>query len=319
MIQSTVLDDVAPIEGLMLAEDIQLGICSLQSRIWHLSMRSDTPDFNSAIELGHLRRRLESWKLLLTRIPISESDASRFSAEQHWATRYYYGMEDHSKAGWQNIVYCRQKTLVYDGTVLYHLSSLHLYFNARILSQLAKDLMTNNSNEAYGNMYQQAHQRRITFAREWVKKANSRRALCHAAAILASFNGLPVPLRRAIDPIIYVAFSVGALVVWAYGSFASHHCEACTPGIRTRSAFSDLPEVELTRWSQIETEPTLQKEKEAWIEVGGGLVTLIGMKVCRCNLNSLILRYYSCIPEGWNVAHTIAPGIFKGLDARMEV
>lgn len=100
-----------PTDGLMLAEDIQLGICSLQSRLWHRSMKSHMPDFSTAIEMSHIKSRLENWRILLNRIDISAPDTSNFVPGQHWAMRSYYGMEDHSKSGWQNMVYDRQKSL----------------------------------------------------------------------------------------------------------------------------------------------------------------------------------------------------------------
>ena len=73
----------APADGLMLAEDIQLGICALQSRVWHRSMKSHMPDFNTAIELNHIKKRLETWRHFLTRIDVSGPDASSFNARLH--------------------------------------------------------------------------------------------------------------------------------------------------------------------------------------------------------------------------------------------
>jgi hypothetical protein len=313
LIRDADLDDT-PAEGLMLAEDIQLGICSLQSRLWNRAMRSHIPDFNTAIELTRIKQRLESWRRLLSQIPISEPDTSNFSEGQHWAMRYYYGMEDHSKAGWLNTVYYRQKDLVYDGIALYHLSGLTLHSNVRILSQLAEDMIPNNPNETYGNEYMQAHLRRETFVREWSNASNARRALCHAAAVLGSYNEIPLILRRAIDPITYVAFSMGALVVWAYSSFTNNKCRLCSMRIDSGAASSDLQQFELTRWSAIDAVPALEKEKEDWIEAGEGFVTIGGIIVCQCNLSPLASLYHSCLPQDWDVANAIAPGIFKSKD-----
>jgi len=320
MVQDAALDAAAPVEGLMLAEDIQLGICALQPRIWHLLVRrTDTPDLSSAIEMDALRRNLESWKRLLIRIPTAQPDASSFSREQHLAMRYYYGTEDQSKDGWQSVVSYRQRSLVYDATMLYHVFSLHLYANIRILSQLAEDARPDNSKAPYEDVNSQAKTRRETYAREWAKAPNSRRALCHAAAALASYNSLSALVNKTIDPISHVALSAGALVVWAFCSFSSHVCEACVPRSQIHSIYAQLPEVELTRWAEIKAEPVLERERETWIEVGGGLATLIGLKLCRCSLDILVSQYYSCLPEGWNVADTIAPGIWKVPDTIMDV
>ena len=308
----------APTDGLMLAEDIQLGICSLQSRLWHRSMKSHMPDFSTVIELNHIKKCLETWKQFLNRIESSEADALNFTRGQHWAMRFYYGMEDHSKSGWQNIVYYRQKSLVYDGIVLYHLSNLHLYSNIRILSQLSKDLMPHKQLEDGGDVYKQAHQRRNTYAKEWAKSSSSRRALCYAAAILGFYNDLSTPLIDGIDPIIYVTISVAALVVWAYTSFAVHNCEACIFEMQLLASSGELLTVELARWSHINAGSALEKEKEDWIEAGRSTIFLNGTVLCRCTLSSIVSMYQSRLPKDWDVANTIAPGIFQTEDAGTE-
>jgi hypothetical protein len=313
MIQDAALDSVVPTDGLMLEKDIQLGICALQGRLWHLlTQNKNVPDLINAIELDPFRRCLESWKRLLIRIPT-------LHREQPLAIQYYYGKEDHSEDGWQSIVSGRQKSLVYDAVMVYHVFSLHIYANMRILSQLAEDNRSNKSKEEYGVACQESKTRREAFAREWARTPNSRRALCHAAAVFASYKSLPVFIKSTLDPITHVALSIGALVIWAYGSFATHTCQACTPGLQTRSVFPQIPEIELTRWSRIDSEPSLEREKGTWIEMGGGRVTLMGTKLCRCNLDLSISRYYSCLPEGWNVADTIAPGIWTVPDTRSDV
>ena len=302
-------------DGMILAEDIQLGICSLQSRLWLRSMKSHMPDFSTVIELNHIKKRLEIWKQFLNRIETSAADAINFTPGQHWAMRFYYGMEDHSKNGWHTMVYFRQKSLVYDGIALYHLSNLHLYSNIRILSQLSKDLMPHIQLEDRGDVYKQAHQRRNTYAKEWAKSSSSRRALYHAASILGLYNTLPTPLMEGIDPIIYVTLSVAALVVWAFASFAIHNCEACMFEMQILASSGELPTVELTRWSHINADSALEKEKEDWIETKHSTIFLSGTVLCRCTLSSIVSLYQSCLPKDWDVANTIAPGIFQTEDA----
>lgn len=307
--KSEILDD--PTDGLMLAEDVQLGICSLQARLWHRSMKSHMPDFSTVIELNHIKNRLETWRQWLNRIDISETDASGFTAERHWAMRFYYGLEDHTKSGWYNMVYNRQKSLVYDGIALYHLSHLHLYSNIRILSHLSKDLMPQSGLEGSGEVRQQAHQYRLNYVKEWAKASNSRRSLCHAAAIIGFYCDMTESMRESIDPIIYIALTVGALVVWAYESFAIHNCQACTPGLQNQRLPDQLSPIELAKWADITRGPALEKEKEDWIEEGDGLVLLRGMILCRCTLKSIVALYQSCVPVDWKIARTIAPGLVK--------
>ena len=307
-----------PTDGLMLVEDIQLGMCSLQARLWHRSMKSHIPDFSTVIELNHIKKRLEIWRQWLNRIEISEMDASSFTPGQHCAMRFYYGFEDHSKGDWHNVVYYRQKSLVYDGIALYHISHLHLYSNIRILSHLSKDLMPQSGLEESGKAHQQAHQRRLTYVKEWSEASNSRRSLCHAAAILGFYCDMPNTLREGIDPMIYIALTVSALVVWAYNSFAIHNCPTCTPELRNQDRPDRVPSIELARWVDITRGPALEKEKEDWVEAGSGLVTLRGTLLCRCTLVSIVSLYQSCFPDDWEVARTIAPGLVKNEVSGME-
>jgi hypothetical protein len=306
-----------PIDGLMLAEDIQLGICSLQPRLWHQSMKSHMPDFSTVIEMNHIKKRLETWKEWLNRIDVSETDACTFTPGQHWATRFYYGLEDHSKSGWPNLVYYRQKSLIYDGIALYHLSHLQLYSNIRILSHLSKDLMPQSGLEGSVEVHQQAHQRRLTYVKEWAKASNSRRSLCHAAAILGFYCDMSNSLREGIDPIMYITLTVSSLVVWAFDSFAIHNCQACNPELLNQD-LPHQPPVELATWGDITTGPALEKVKENWIETGVGLIFIRGTMLCRCTLVSIVSLYQSCLPNDWDIASMIAPGLFMTQVSEME-
>jgi len=306
-----------PTDGLMLAEDVQLGICSLQPRLWHRSMKSYMPDFSTVIEMNHIKKRLETWREWLNRIDVSENDASTFTAEQHWAMRFYYGLEDHSKSGWPNVVYYRQKSLVYDGIALYHLSHLQLYSNVRILSHLSKDLMPQSGLEGSGEVHQQTHLRRLAYVKEWAKSSNSRRSLCHAAAILGFYRDMSSSLREGIDPIIYIALTVSSLVVWAHGSFAIHNCQACNPELQIQD-LPNQPSIELARWDDITTGSALEKEKEDWIEAGGGLIFIHGTVLCRCTLVPTVSLYQSCLPNDWDIASMIAPGLVKNQVSELE-
>lgn len=306
-----------PTDGIMLAEDIQLGLCSLQSRLWHWSMKSEKADFTTRNELSGIIKNMDAWKRHLDRIEVWESDACNFQPKQHWAMRFYYGMESHTENGWQNVVFYRQKSLVCDGIALYHLSKLQAYSNLRILSQLSKDIKLGKSPEGRGEMYQKVWRKREIGTKEWANSSNARRALSHAAAILGFYNELPTYLRQGIDPIIYVALSSAALVVWAYTSFARHNCETCSVDSIIGPQAGALPIVELTTCCRIAVDSTLV-EKVLWVDEGHGCVSIRGIFLCRCNLSPILLMFKSTLPEDWDVAHTIAPEILQQPDAATQ-
>jgi hypothetical protein len=299
-----------PTDGLMLPEDIQLGICSLQSRLYHLSAKAHMPDFSSVIELNHTKQRLEVWKQFLDRIEISYLDASTFGPAQHWAMRFYYGMEDHSKSGWKDIVYYRKKSLVCDGIIFYHLSNLQLYSNIRILSQLSEDLVSKKSPADRGDVFQHAHQRRVAYIKEWVKGSNSRRAVHHAAVILGFYNDMPANMKVGIDPIIFVALSMAALVVWSHITFAALNCEGCALDTLYQNLAGEAPTVELTLWNHV-IGSTVEEAQRSWVETGRESISMGGTLLCRCTLSSVLLQFKNNIPKDWDLAKTVAPGIFE--------
>ena len=313
IIREPALESFARIDGLMLVEDIQLGICAMHSNIWQLLERMrDSPEneVSIAIERDSLKRRLEAWKHWLVQIPIQQMDHIDFSQEQHLAMRYYYGIEDHSQPGWQWIVFNRPKNLIYDTLTLYHLLNLHLYADIRTLTQLAKDKNLVDPTRVLGEKYLKASERREGSTRAWVESTSMRRALCHATDILVSYNNIPSLENNQVDPIAYVALSVGALVIWAYCMFSGKGCPDCISEGQVLPS-TGAPIIELTKWSGPRTSQIFEKDKETWIEMGGYRGALTGLLLCRCNIGLLVAKFRACIRDGWNVADTIAPGIFK--------
>jgi hypothetical protein len=295
----------------MLVEDIQLGICAVYSKLLQLLEKArDSPDNEVSVEKDALRRRLDSWKHWLLQIPIQQTDHIDFSQEQHLAMRYYYGIEDHSQPGWQLIVFDRPKNLIFDTLTLYHFMVVYLYADIRTLSQLAKDKQSADPMFVAGETYLKAQRRREDTTRAWVKSAAVRRVLCHATDILVSYSSISRLENNHVDPIAYVALSVSALVIWAYCMYGGKGCVDCAPekGI---SLLIGKPVIELTKWSAPKTSQMFEKDKETWIETGNCQGALAGILLCRCNIDLLVAKFRVCIPEEWNVADTIAPGVFK--------
>ncbi|KAG0646616.1 hypothetical protein D0Z07_7504, partial [Hyphodiscus hymeniophilus] len=309
------LETYSSVDGLMLVEDIQLGICAMHSKIWHLrelSRDNTGQEISNAIERDWLKRRLDAWKQLMGRIPLQQTDYIDFSQEQHLAMRYYYGCEDHSIPGWQLTVFDRPKNLIFDTIILYHLLSIHVSADIRILTQLAKDKHPGDSVKNEGEKYLKGKEQREASTRAWVKSASVRRALTHATDILVSYNNVSGLQNSHVDPIVFIALSVSALIVWAYCMHGGEGCPDCLSGEQDLP-FLDTPVVELTKWSGPNTCQVFEKDRETWIERGGCRGALAGLNLCRCNVDLLMAKFRRCIRQGWNVADTIAPGIFNSL------
>lgn len=300
LIQNIAPDGISPADGIMLTEDIQLGLCSLQSSIWHLSdqLRRNL-DTNTAMQRSHLRAQLESWKRLLLRLPFSQSDPINFTQKQHMAMRFYYGFEDHSEPGWQSTVFARPKDLFFDALMHYHLLSIHLYADIRILRQLTQDTSQGDLLTVYGSPYEKEKLTRESGTVGWTQTKYARRALYHSAAVLALYNDLSELENKMVDPIAFVALSASALVVWAYCTFGDVGCDICRGETRVYRGVND---VELMKWAETRDDDMLAKDRETWIEGGGGRLTLDGTEVCRCHMEQLISKFQSCLPEGWQAS-----------------
>jgi hypothetical protein len=300
----------------MLIEDIHLCLCAMQSDIWRLSnsgMSSTSCEVNDVLQRDSLRRHLERLNSRLERIiaqpvPVSNLD---FGHGDHLPYRYYYGYEDHSETGWQEVVSARVKTILFDTVMLYFLLSLHLSVDVPNLSLIAKD-QNLSTIEEISEVHRREREQRQVATKGWASAPAARWALCQAIEVFVAYqnfkNGAGMSANvRSLDPICHVALCVSALIVWAFCKFYDHGCEMCLPG--------SLQIVELTAWSLAGKQ--FEKEKEEWIEAGDRpprfRPQLQGIQLCQCNIEFVVALFQACLPHGWGIADSIAPGIFTNM------
>ena len=301
-VEDTLLEFPPPADGLVLVEDIQLGLCGMQSNIWKMTeqTRRNTGK-DTAAQRDTLGQRLESWYLLLLRLPFRPSDHMSFGQDQYMAMRFYYGFEDHAVNGWQVAVLARPKGLFFDAIMLYHLLALELYADIRIFRQHAHDLSSSDLLTIFGQDYLQDRLRREAVTREWTNTRYARRALCHCTSAFVTYNNLPEGEKKMVDPIAYVALSVGALLMWNYCTFSNHYCKFCPPETSMNVVLDNVPMVELTKWRENLDDDAHQNEIEMWIKIGGCRPALAGIQLCYCNRDGLVGKFRACLPQGWNL------------------
>jgi hypothetical protein len=296
------------IQPFVLVEDIQLGMCASQADIWQYSEKIQSSlehDISSLIRQKSLRDGLNSWKRLFDQTSIEESESATQWKTNNIPLKYYYGVEDHSKAGWQEIVWSRPRSLLFDTAMLYHLFGLHIHANVRSFETLAsfqKDFrITNSGDGTLGKEHR---------ARQWTNGVCSRQAIWHASNIVAihrsrygQLTGQLKAVNESLDPIAHVAVAVGSLVVWAYCSFNEKGCARCI-GRDGISVEVELMEI-LTK----------NEESEKWIELGGQ-ATMDGHTLCRCNVEKLVQVFKQCLPSGvqkWDLADSLSGALRKGV------
>jgi hypothetical protein len=285
----------------VLAEDIQLGMCASQASIWQYSemiQNSSEHDINSLIRQKSLREGLNSWKRLFDRTSIEDSEPAMQGMTNKIPLRYYYGVEDHSEAGWQEIVLNRPRSLLFDTAMLYHLFGLHIHANVRSFETLASCKkvfrIATSGDGALGKEHR---------ARQWTNVVCSRQAIWHASNIVSihrsRYGRLTDPekaVSESLDPITHVAVAVGSLVVWAYCCFNEKGCARCIgpAGISVEVELMDI----LTK----------SEESEKWIELGGP-AAMDGHTLCRCNVEKLVQVFQNCLPSGvkkWDLAESLS-------------
>ncbi|KAH6664465.1 hypothetical protein B0J14DRAFT_493611 [Halenospora varia] len=301
-------DSLNPTGELQLIEDAQLCMCSLQFRIWMLaqvSRTSSSSDPANVYPRDSLQRRLDAFKGQLDRMALRPGDAAHHSQNPNSIFRFYYGYEDQSQPGWETIVTSRVKDLSFDALMLHHLLNLNLHADIRSLRQLARDQgITDVSGLSKDRQF--LHAQRMRVAASWSKSASARRCLFSAVSVMTHqcLERSGTVHKRAIDPIAQVALATSALIIWAYCTFSAPRCQLCMPIINDSPSLS----VELTNWCG----PLVgDMGKDGWIIVGKGCpVDLEGIRLCRCNIGILVAKFQVHIQEGWELAQTIAPGVF---------
>ncbi|KAL2062760.1 hypothetical protein VTL71DRAFT_5832 [Oculimacula yallundae] len=306
MITQSSLEPVPGSDQQLLIEDIQTCICAMQPAIWKTCVANE-PAFTAVVQKDTLRRQLDNLKARLNNVFSQPPGEVEFGHEKFLPLRCYFGYEDPSLPGWQNIVVARVKSLIFDTMMLYHLSSLQIFAEIRKITNLAKDRRLGEV-EGASTIHSQARELRILEMRAWGSTPTARWCLCHAVDILVAHQNIAHEdgqlglTMKTLDPIAHVALCTAALVVWVYSFLNVQGCEVCTPGA---GQF-----IELKLWST--PGAIYEREKELWIENGDGYrVQLQGIQMCSCNVEYLMAIFQECLPDSWAAADSMAPGIFK--------
>jgi hypothetical protein len=290
----------------ILIEDVQLALCYVHTQILQLHSRFQNHpchvDDSAFPDIVIIRPQLECLKERLDEITFGPLCADGLRLQ-------YRGFEEDSP-GWQTIVETRVQTLWFDTTMLYQILSLQMYINTSRITHVVNEFALDVENLA-------PEQQRVIGTRRcdtstWVLTPLGRRALCCAADILSTLQGLAVrPLidQARLDPISYMAAASAALIVWTHISLGIYACTSCAPDM----AFEvDLEhEVDLSPGQCPRSCPNAQLPTEDWItKMISTRVVLDGIEMCPCNIVKLMDKYRVLIPGDWGLTEGIAPGVF---------
>ncbi|KAF7853305.1 uncharacterized protein EAF02_011959 [Botrytis sinoallii] len=321
MIEEVALGGIEFSENESMLEDIQICLWAMQSEILQLSKQAQPERRNELslnIQRQSLKRQLEALKRGFSNLSGKISSPDAFDQAGQSPVHFYYGPEDHDKPGWQDIVYRRIHSFIFDTSILRHLMNLQLFTETQTIRMLAKDLtLSDKVRGVFGDIYSQPHTRRVLAARAWTQEPSSRRALWHATEILLSHSALnrTHSLANFIpDPISYIALASAALVIWTHCMYGQEACNAlsCTSMLPHEVSMS----IELTKLSEVINGFSYdEKAKEVWIEGGTYFrASIENVQLCSCNVGILMGKFRAYIPHDWEIVDEIAPNIFGKLD-----
>lgn len=283
--------------GFFTVADFELGMCSIQSRLWE-----ETKKFQIA---GH--------SVLVESELTCEQIASQHGYGQSWpfileiwrVTREHISASSHAYSSPS-----AEQDAYLTGTLWYHASMLRAYADISLFRHFAfrlqkaeKDISLKST--PFTRHYELA-------VHQWSRSSIARDALWHAAQILHSaINSTPKLRRQSSLPLLVVSECLfrAALVIWAVAR-SNFICSMCAPvssithgdlflRLKTcpqtseRSCLnnnSELRPLELTNLAKH------SEEYNKWVN-GERHTSLQGTSVCACNVPSLIDRYMQAIRD----------------------
>ncbi|ESZ96406.1 hypothetical protein SBOR_3238 [Sclerotinia borealis F-4128] len=317
MLEELALGTIEFSEKESLLEDVQICLWAMQSQISQLSKRAQPTrrnDLSLNLQRESLKRQVDSLKRGLTKLSTRISGPEVFEQADRSLVRYYYGLEDHDKPDWKDIVSQRIHSFIFDTSILHHLMSLQLFTETQTLRMLAKDLaLSSNVKEVFGGVYTYPHTQRVSAARAWTQESNSRRALWHATEILLSHKQLTMTPSLANfipDPISYIALASAALVVWAHCMYGQEICNTIS-SVSTSMPHEVGMSIELTKLSEVISGSSYdERGKEVWIEGGAYFrASIENVQLCGCNIGIVMKKFRTHIPHDWQAVEEIAPNV----------
>ena len=285
----------------LLIEDVQSCLSAIQADIHKISSHRGTPqseDISNVIQKESLRTRLNALRTELDQIA-NQPNNGEFGHEQHLPLRFYFGWEDQSQPQWQRRVLSRVNCLLFSTIMFYHLQSISLYSDIKMLAQIARDQISTSEGAEVSEIQQQAHSKREQWAQNWAQSPGGRRSICHAYDVLASQQNIKERYsiaKEQVDPMSHVALCAAALVISSFCKYYDQGCDLCVT--------SPIGILEMTRWGN--------EEKEAWIDMPYVCRPSVqGIQLCRCNSDFLVALFRPHLPDDWRLAEILAPGIFK--------
>lgn len=221
-------------------------------------------------------RQLELCRLQLDAVVEAADRPDLHGQYTDFLLRAYAAKELPTEPRWRERIQTRIHSYAFSARMLYHLLSLHLRADVQAMRDVS---------HAMSGPHAAAHQwqRKAMHIQEWAMSPDSRAALLHAMLVWSTYQDSAPALdllRNPADPVVYMALSAAAIVLWTWTMNAVPAC-ICGPAV-----------------PKIDVGPETSAEMADWILRGSGAIVLHGAAVCNCNAATWLTRFAEALSQG---------------------
>lgn len=240
----------------LVMEDIQLGLCGLYRAIW----KSAQMHHSSIYDSGQLQRQLDIWKCELDKISGLWGQPEANATAINYLLRVYSAKEEPDMDGWEKPVVHRIAAIFFNVTMLYHLLSLHLFAEIRLISLIK--IGSGSLGQAFNSGLKDMEAR--SKMQKWASSFEGRSTVMHSIAALKAYEKAIVELSPgSIDPTAHATLSTAAVALRAW---MSNTTDACNCGLNLVAATRNFDN---------------EEEKKTWVQHGGHIAA-DNVPLCKC-------------------------------------
>ncbi|OAA51726.1 Transcription factor [Metarhizium rileyi] len=275
----------------VLPEDIQLYLLGMWNDIRSLKKETSLNRDMAMLKKADLSQQLYLSLEQLETIAVESRKPLVIGGYTATVLKSYLGCESSRDPNWRQKVTNRLDSCISNIRPLLLLLTIHLHADIHTLSEIYLSPVPLHMEPTAAS---QAWQQNVLKVQDWAMSADGRTAaIASLQTWLAYESSLLMDLNQstpAFDPIVYLALSAAAIVLWSWTMNDDEVC-ICHPS---------TPKVEVTSSAMY-----LQPDVQNWIPGGGGGISSLGQPVCKCTIAQRLSHWTEALAKAgrtWELA-----------------
>ncbi|XP_044716227.1 fungal specific transcription factor domain-containing protein [Hirsutella rhossiliensis] len=272
----------------ILVEDVHACLLGAWNDIWILQQLRRNRHDAAAARADAIARQLKVCKIQLDAIVEATDRPDLHGQYTDFLIRAYSAKELPTEPKWRERVQARIHSYAFSVRMLYHLLNLHLRADVQAMRDVSHTASSMPGPESGGGATSPSWQRKVMQIQEWAMSSDSRAALFHAMFVWRTYQESAPALdlhQNPPDPIVYMALSAAAMVLWTWTMNAVPAC-ICGP---------DVPKIDVSA-GPLSAESSA--DIDDWVLRGGSGIMLHGATVCNCNAATWLTRFAEALARG---------------------